>query len=426
MAAVADALSTTNYLWLLSLANVTTKSGHGSPLSDQLDAISSLGGDSFQGFSSGTCVPDFIFNRTDNRPLALPLLYYANDPNSADSNITTENFTVPAITHPSLTRDQILGNALDESQYYIQWIATPQERFNGSSIGAAILLPHTWNSSREQSWPQIMIVCNLAAAWGTTSLQMDVGQKGNGDAEVSSKINDQSDWDRKQSMATPTLVASESETDWVNWDYPRYPQNPINITQAWARSLNPVVQSVNKTVFELIMQEKLDLQGRESIWASTSTFKGALTLMISNGLGRVKFNSTLQGSPKSVMAPDGTSWIDGNYWLSGKGNVFTVDPEDAKKWVKFHVDSKLQGYAYNTQTVPPRLAIAVMIIYCVMALSHLLYSAITGKSPRSPIKKLACNGTDILAMDRNNLHMLGLYHRAHRPRGELGSHRNLA
>ncbi|MDI1492721.1 MAG: hypothetical protein OHK93_004503 [Ramalina farinacea] len=155
MAAVADALVTTSGLWSLSLANVTAQTGHGAPLSDQSDATQSLSGDSLQGFTAGICVPDLIFNKTDNSPLALPLLYYANDPSLVDSNITYDNFTSPMIMHPSLTRDQILENASNESQYFIQWISTPKEKFNGSSIGAAILLPQSQNPSQEQTLQKV-------------------------------------------------------------------------------------------------------------------------------------------------------------------------------------------------------------------------------------------------------------------------------
>ena len=395
MAAVADAIATTSSLWYLSLLNVTTQSGHGSPLSDQSDATQYLSGNSLQGFAAGTCVPDMVFNRTDNRPLALPFLYFANE--RPDSNITFQNSTMPAIVHPNITRDQILGISINESEYFVQWIELPQEKFNGSSIGAAILLPQTQYSPQEQNGPQVMILCNFAAAWGTTSLQMNIAEDTN-DARVSSKINSNQNLNDEHLPNVTPEITSEAGSDQIYWNYPQYPQKPISIAQSWAQSLNPMVQSANKTVFQLIMQEKLDLPGEVNIWGSTVTFKKALTLMISNGLGRVGFDSILQGDPKSITAPDGTSWIDGNYWLSGKGDVFKVDPKDANRWVKFHVDSKLKGYAYNTQTVSPRLAIAVMIAYCVIALAHLLYSGITGKFLhtlfRIPIEYISCIAAD--------------------------------
>ena len=103
-----------------------------------------------------------------------------------------------------------------------------------------------------------------------------------------------------------------------------------------------------------------------------------LVLIVTNELTRIGYESTLQGSPKSIP---GTPFIDDNYWLSGKGNVFTVDPVESKDWVKLHVNSTLQGYAYNTQTIPPRLTIGVITLYCTITLAHIIYSGITGKFP---------------------------------------------
>ena len=144
----------------------------------------------------------------------------------------------------------------------------------------------------------------------------------------------------------------------------------------WAQYLNPVVQSVNRSIFDLLMQEHYVLHDSHGINAVNDFTANTLVLMVTNGLARVGYNSTLQGSPKSIP---GTSFIDGDYWLSGKGNVFTVDPIESQNWVKFHIDSTLQGYAYNTRTTPPRFAIAVMMLYIIIALAHVVYCGITGK-----------------------------------------------
>ena len=62
---------------------------------------------------------------------------------------------------------------------------------------------------------------------------------------------------------------------------------------------------------------------------------------MANGLARTGFENIFTGSPKTLSSLDGTSWIDGNYWLSGKGGVLDVDPNEDRDWVKFHVNSTL-------------------------------------------------------------------------------------
>lgn len=44
------------------------------------------------------------------------------------------------------------------------------------------------------------------------------------------------------------------------------------------------------------------------------------------------------------------------------------------------MENSIYGWQYSTQETTTKLAIAVMVTYCVLALAHLLYSAISGVS----------------------------------------------
>lgn len=375
-AAVSDALAVTTSLWYLALTNVTAKSGRGSPLSEQSDSIHILSGQNYQPFSLGTCQPDTIRNDTDARPLAFPLLYLANDPATSNANISLEsNSTVPAITYAGISRAEVLGFPGNSSQFRLQWVELPQPQFNGSSIGAIILLPRPASNITAS---QDILLCNIAAGWGTTTLQME--QFAGGAGSVSSRVSYPSVPGSSAVIEGPISPTTEDTNDLVNWNYGQYPQRQINVTQDWARYLNPMVESANRSVFDLIMQESIVLQGSLSDSATNT-----LVSLMANGLARIGFESTLQGSPKTISSAGGASWIDGNYWLSGKGNVFEVDPTQSRDWVKLHVNSTLEGYAYNTETIAPKIAIGIMTLYCVIALAHLLYSGISGT-----VKVLIC------------------------------------
>lgn len=391
MVATADALATTATLWFRSLYNVTQKSGHGSPLFDQSDSVHTLTGDSFQGFATGNCLSEAIHNSTDTNPIAFPFLINANNPATPTTNRTSsDGYTFSAIVHPNLSRADVVTNARNSFEYQLQWVDLPQPLFNGSSIGAVIVPPYAVNSTYDNDGPQSLILCNLAAGWGSTALQTErsshVGQ-----SSVSSTITD-SPFEPLYHIISPT---AENENINLDFYYPGYPQQLINITQEWAQYLDPMVESANRSIFDLLMQEHYVLQGSYSIESLNVFATETLVLMVTNGLARISYDSTLQGSPKSIP---GTPYIDGNYWLSGKGNVFTVDPVESKDWVKFHVNSTLQGYAYNTQTLPPRLAIGVLTLYCIIALAHVIYSGITGISSTcwdsiTEVTTLAMNST---------------------------------
>ena len=378
--AVADALTTTGALWYMGLTNITVTSGHGSPLYDQSDAIHTLSGESYQPLSEAVCTPDIIRDGNDSRPVAFPLLYNANSPSNWNANITLfDNFSVPAILYPDISRAEIVSTAGSSSQYRLRWVQLPQESFNGSSIGAIILLPQSSsNSSSPTRLPQNIVLCNIAAGWGTTTLQMH--SSGGATSSITSRITSNESIPGAANPKKSFLTTGSSEDiDWqFNWHYPEYPQRPINVTRDWAQYLNPTVKSLKTSVFDLMMQECLVLQGPELLPFITANIGTTLTAMMANGLARISFESTLQGSPRSIVSRDGTSWIDGNYWLSGKDDVFMVDSDESKDWVKFHVNSTVQGYGYSTENASSRIAIAILTMYCILAGAHLLYSGISG------------------------------------------------
>ena len=372
-AAVADALTTISHYWYLALHNVTARGDHGSSLSQQSNSIHTLTGDNYQPFSLGACLLDSILNDTDTRPLALPLLQDANDPATANVNMTSRNGDMKkAIILPGLSRAEIMSNPGNSSQYRLKWVELPQPRFNGSSLGAIVMLPR---SVPNLTAPQDIVLCNFAAGWGTASLQMQefAGGVGSVSSQAPKEVVKLGYSEQQGVDSTP-----EIDENWVRWYYTQFPQRPISITQQWAQYLNPIVRSANRSVFDLIMQETVPSADPEAPYLAAANANLVLVSLISNGLARIGFESTLQGSPKSVKSTDGTSWIDGNYWLSGKGNMFEVDPTESKDWLKFHVNSTLEGYAYNTETVAPRVAIGVMTLYCMIALAHLFYSGISG------------------------------------------------
>ena len=78
---------------------------------------------------------------------------------------------------------------------------------------------------------------------------------------------------------------------------------------------------------------------------------------------------------------------------SGKGSVFQVDNPNPD-WVKFRVDSTLVGYGYNAFGVAPRLAIALLTIYCLLALGHMVCACITGKPPSTLFRSQGGDAAD--------------------------------
>ncbi|KAL8825320.1 MAG: hypothetical protein Q9191_004490, partial [Dirinaria sp. TL-2023a] len=370
-AVVADALTNTGALWFLSLTNVTARKGHGHPLSDQSDALHTISDSYLQPYSTVVCIPDSISNVNSSRPLALPRL-----PNANPASLTNGNFSydgcepgteeiAETIAHPTITREQIYNIPHSTRDYRLEWLELDSEHFQGSSIGAVVFLPRA-----QKNATQDVILCNLSAGWGTSTLSMST--VGGGDTAVSSKVTHKDNHStRAQPMKLTNIPAYETTEaantgDYFDYHLPNYPRQLINITREWAKYLNPTIAGLNTSVMNTLLQQQL--------FSCTPrvTVEQALVSLVVNGLAKTGAGSQLQGKVRTV-GPEGDQGLDGNYWLSGKGNVFQVDHPN-EDWLKFHVTSTLEGYGYNAFEVSQRLAIAFLIIYCILALGHMVYA----------------------------------------------------
>lgn len=393
-AVVSDALSAAGSLWFGSLENLTANAGHGSPLSDQSNAIHRIVNDYKQPASKATCLPLEIGSNDASQLVAFPLLPLTHQPTLDARNLTSRIGRIgpyKAIEHPNWTYSQLFDAPGDVEGYRIKWMESPQATFVDSSIGVAILLPQSPSTIMQR-----VLVCNIAATWGASGLKVATTGLGVGTAEG---------FIQNPNIRRSRKPISESQLP------PHTPgtpipgfQNLITISESWARYLNPFVGNSNTTLFNILMQEtqfKLQ-QGGKPDEAEILIPALALVMLTTNGLARLGWGSTLQGVVKRKGAyRDGHLDID--YWLSGKGDVFEVDPIKSKNWTSFRVESSLEGYAYNTLTAPPKIALAIMMVYCLLVLGHTIYSGITGISSNcwdtiAEVTALAINSTPTAAL----------------------------
>ena len=370
-AAISDAVTNTAALWFLSLTNVTASKGHGVPLSDQSDAIHTVSTNYRQPYSSVFCVPDRIIDTQSSERLAFPILLNANSPRLATGNMTFQSCshreTCQTIAHPSILRRDVFEYVGSRAKYRIRWIELPHDLFEGSSIGAVIYMPR---DARNNS--QDVLLCNMSASWGMSELSLQTVDSGI--SAVSSKVVRYTDERKKPSIKLTNNPASQADdsgpTD-AEYDLPFFPQQPLVITESWAKYLDPSIEGLNTTLIDVL------LQNRVFSCAPRTTADDVLAGLIVNGLSRTGAGSRLQGSVRTVGS-NGKGGLDGNYWIYGKGNVFDVNTEESVNWTKFHVESTFEGHAYNTINTPPKIAIAVLSLYCLLALGHVLYAIITG------------------------------------------------
>ena len=371
--AVADALYSTSGLWALAMDYVTAKSGHGKPMWDQSDSKQEIHSHYLQPYVSSECCNDKVEGVDDRRPLVFPLLLGANDKSGNDTTMTWTGKdglpkSMPAVTKVGSSRLDILDAPGLEADYRLTWMELSEDNFQGSSIGAVILLPR---SPRDPS--QSYLACNIAAGWGTSKLWTP-----STDSEAYGSVSSMVEFDirwKEESIKQSGIPPNEHDPT-VYFNYPVFPQIPINISRDWAELLTPPLQDSNSTIINQLMQEEF--------FAGQSKVIGplALTGLMVNGLSRIGFSSQLQGEIRTTPSSSGEPGIDGNRWLSGKGDMFSIDGDDTEDWITFYVKSSLKGYAYNSYGTGPKIAIGILTVYCVFAVSHVIYASISG--PCSP------------------------------------------
>ena len=304
-AAVADALTTVAALWTLALNNVTTQ-GHGSVLK-QLDAVHSITTDYYQPYTIASCEYDIIYGPEDSKPLFFPL-----PPGSTGQMLNTNAFNdsvlsigdnaFHAFEYTGITRSQVLETPGTVGENRLRWIELPQNPFNGTAIGAVILLPRTSTNTTQE-----VLMCNLGAGWGTSKLNTSTFA-GSSQAVLSEVGLDPTTdgfnriiygGSRHSLNSGPTNQQNLVEF-LENFALPIFPQRPIIVTEDWAQYLNPYLTNSNKTVFEHLMS--LDY----SLLDVSVKAKIVLTGLLASGLSRIGSTSKLQGSIKTIVQPDGS------------------------------------------------------------------------------------------------------------------------
>ncbi len=254
--AIADALSSTAVIWNLALNNVSTN-GHGSVLLE-LDAIHRITTGYWQPYSIASCDIDTIQGPDDERPVAFPI-----PPGSSPQMLNTAEFnssllSTYAFEFPGLSRSQILRTPGKFSESRLRWVELPQNPFNGTAIGAIVLLSQDSANSTQE-----VIMCTIAAGWGASTLNAssDVGGAGliQSQVDIQNLYNGAMGYSPKDPYTD--ISSSLEETTVVRrygfFDLPMFPQHPILITEDWAKYLNPSLSNANTIVFETLMASNI-------------------------------------------------------------------------------------------------------------------------------------------------------------------------
>ena len=377
---IADALVNTAAIWVDAL-EYALPPGLGVSPSDAQSAVHTINENYYQPYSVTTCVRDSIEAQNDQRPVSFPIaLSTAFNPVPDHlSNMTHYIDGVPVLDYAPLQRAQLLNIEGSDSDYRTSWFELPLDYFNFTSIGVVVVLPQEYNIlTNDTSYG--FIACNLAAGWGLSSVNTTWSETGLSATTSFANIDDSKYYDSNP-MKLGSGQAFENKYQGtidvvLNYFLPVFPNAVVSIHESWATYLNPQIPSLNTTVIDYMMKVNT---GNHTSPRPEVLAQDLFASLLTNGLARVGGDYELQGSPRLTNSgPNGTAVFDGTYWISGKGDFFTVDAETSKGWVKLQVKSTIQGYAYNARGAGPKAAIAFLLTYCTLALSYIIYTGVSG------------------------------------------------
>ena len=423
---IADALVNTAAIWFEALTYALLP-GLGVSPSDAQTATHTIKENYYQPYSVARCIRDSVQTHNDSRPVAFPIaeLTVFNPVSDSLMNMTHYIDGVPVLDYTPLQRSQLLKNEGSDLDYRTSWYELPPDYFNFTSVGVIVLLPQQYNRAMDDT-SHGFLACNLAAGWGSSSINATWSHIGI--SATSSLVN----FDNSR-FFDPLLKFGGEQLDGtryqntvdvvLNYHLPVFPQAVINIRESWAKYLDPQIPDLNTTVIDYMM--KVNTHNRTAAQPEILA-QYLLAGLLTNGLARVGAGYELQGSPRlAISGPNGTTVFDGTYWVAGKGDFFTVDPEQSKDWVKLQVVSTIQGYAYNTRGAGPKAAIAFLLSYCALALSYTVYTGVSGSCDQS-LTKITLFSLSNKPEIRQELHGMGFHRRSHRPRHELCPHEKSA
>ncbi|KAL9617461.1 MAG: hypothetical protein Q9160_007724 [Pyrenula sp. 1 TL-2023] len=167
----------------------------------------------------------------------------------------------------------------------------------------------------------------------------------------------------------------------INTDYPR-----IFMTADWASNLNPETSTGGNSSTPFIR-----MASTAGLYNSSSSpdpgfneviVESIITLMVVNGLGRASYNIDMAGMEKEPESQFFKELVSKTA-LGWGGHAYDIDPGQLSNVTTLVAQVTVNGYAYSHKGLVQCVAIAVLGVYCLFALTHFFYSGLTGWTSNS-------------------------------------------
>ncbi|KAK2749313.1 hypothetical protein FQN55_003639 [Onygenales sp. PD_40] len=325
------------------------------PTAAALSKTQSIGGGTYTGapkglstvkmpqpFTSTTCILNSIMGENDTRPLKFPNAYL-----SPDASL------VGNITYGTITRKELWNQHLNGSEGRIIWVDDIPQTKDGA-LGAIIVQPYLCNNGKEYLATS---ACIVGGTWANATSRMIVTQ----DVQEYGE-----------------LIENMLPRSFLN-DIRPWQQKPVSFKKPWADSITSLIVTQNRTVADNSLRSLLVT---DNICPPNGSYPSR-QFRSSPAVPRPLMHESLL----SALLANGMSHATGEFHLrifndeTGKFENHYSDEEDTgPPGLVITIQSNAEGYGWNMDGTAIRLAVPILILYCLYASTYVAYTFITGRS----------------------------------------------
>lgn len=302
-------------------------------------------------FVSSICILNAIMNENDTRILEFPTTFL----NATDAN------WVDTVPYTNITRQQLWKQSQDQGQGQIIWVDDVPFSTD-RTLGAIVVQPDLCDNGQKYLSAS---TCAVSGLWANATSRMTATSFTN-----ASTIFDQ----RAETLVSGDFLNSLPSSFWQ--------ANAITISKEWANSITTQISNQNRTVADNLLRSMLLT---ENICPANGSYAPS-SLNPSYPSSRPMMHEALV----SALVANGMSHATGLFqmsdWRLKNGDFKWINPngdEDKPAALILPFQASVVGYAWNMDGTAIKIAVPILIIYCLYVISYVVYSISTGKSSRA-------------------------------------------
>lgn len=301
-------------------------------------------------FVSSICVLNAIMNENDTRPLQFPATFL----NATDAN------GVDTISYSNITREQLWTQSQDQGPGQIIWVddvSFSTER----TLGAIVVQPDLCDDGQKYLSAS---TCAVSGLWANITSRMSASSLRN--------VSTLQYGNRAESLVSSDFLNTLPSSSWQ--------ANAVSLSKEWANSITTQLSNQNRTVADNLLRSLLltenicPVNGSYPLYSRFSRplmHEALISALVANGMSHA--TGPFQISQDRQKNGD-FGWSN---WTYADGGEY----KPAALILTFQ--ASVVGYAWNMDGTAIRIAIPILIIYCLYVITYVVYTLVTGYSSRA-------------------------------------------